>query len=96
MKEQMMNNNTNVNNDYNESKIGEIKQILDSVQNNLQQALLLSLEEINKNYSTEKEVFALWGDYVKKLSDYFMVEVEKSGNQQLGKNVIKQIMFKRF
>jgi hypothetical protein len=92
----MMDKNTNVNNNHHESKMGEIKQILDSVQNNLQQALLLSLEEINKNYSTEKEVFAFWGDYVKNLSDYFMIEVEKSGNQQIGKNVIKQIMFKRF
>lgn len=73
----------------------KIEAILNQAYGLLSEAIDLSLQDISRNSDQEKEYIALWGEYATKVSSYFVKQAELTGNEQVGKNIIKYFMFNR-
>ena len=68
---------------------------LEQIQQPLKKCIALSLEKIDNNEMTEKEVIALWHEHLQGTLAFFITEAEKRGNPDIGKKLIKYMMFKR-
>ncbi|MEA4847577.1 MAG: hypothetical protein VB106_10135 [Clostridiaceae bacterium] len=73
----------------------KIEVILDQAYSLLSEAIDLSLQDISKSPDIEKDYIAFWAEYAAKINSYFVKKAEKTGNEQVGKNLIKYFMFNR-
>ncbi|AOY74514.1 hypothetical protein [Clostridium formicaceticum] len=82
-------------NDTNAS-LEEVKNSLKKAEEILREVVKLSVASATENPQIEKQLMELWASHTKNIKDYFFIEIDKSGNDELGKNLMKYIMFKRF
>lgn len=78
-----------------EATVKYIKENLDSAKKNIEACLTMSLDEINKNKSCEKFFIDLWSSYFQDLNSHLIRESERTNNNQIYKNIIKHMMFRR-
>jgi len=77
------------------TKIDEaIQAKLQKTEEDLKEAIALSLQAISNSPEDEKDILELWISYGRKVSDFFLDEAERTGNERVGKNLIKYFMFK--
>ncbi|AKL96397.1 hypothetical protein CACET_c29530 [Clostridium aceticum] len=80
----------------NNSSLEEVKNSLDQASEILKEAVKLSVASATENPQIEKQLMELWSSHTKSIKDSFFIEIEKSGNDELGKNLMKYVMFKKF
>lgn len=68
---------------------------LQQAQETIRNAIRLSLQEISDRPDAEKELLSLWTRHLQQIMDCFVEEAEKSGNSEVGKKIIRYMMFKR-
>lgn len=76
--------------------IKSIETELNKVDTILENVIIMSLETVGKNPAHEKAIFSIYENHARKLMDFFILEAEKRGNRQMGKNLIKHFLFRRF
>jgi len=69
-----------------------VKEALENATEEIKKAIQLSLEDIKGDSKKEQEYIDLWAKYVTTIGGYFTSEADRTGNQQIIKNIKKSVM----
>lgn len=68
---------------------------LNCIEEEISRALTCSLNEIKVNPLEEKKVIELWTKHISHISDFLFLECERTGNKNVYKTLMKNIIFKK-
>lgn len=79
----------------NSVEINSITKSLNDIDENISNVIILSLKEIKCDPLKEKEIISLWIKHISHISDFLLLECDRTGNKEIYKKLIKGVIFKK-